>query len=228
MSRSVNVYIAGNIVYVSGTVNGKAYTWTLTADHTWSAEVDRDTNDVYEIHIEATNSAGTVKSIITTVYYGLHLITDRKGGFYNVSDLNRVEAAAEYLKEQFNNLPAVLADYLANLNVALDTVFAVPYEYPLPITTKTNWTDADTPNNGDMARYLGNAKTLKETITLPNNTPALPANMNELTVTGANNIEKVLQIVNAETLKLEAQKKLLADNTAAIFVYSGEVFSGEV
>ena len=29
MSRGIDVYIAGNIVYVSGTVNGKAHTWTI-------------------------------------------------------------------------------------------------------------------------------------------------------------------------------------------------------
>lgn len=228
MIRSVNVYIAGNIVYVSGTVNSKAYTWTLTADHTWSAEVDRDVNDVYEIHIEATNNAGTVKSIITTVYYGLHLITDRKGGFYNASDLNRVEAAVEYLTEQFDSLPSVLAEYLESLNVAQDDFFAVPYEYPLPITTKTNWTDVDTQNEGEITRYLSNVKKLKETIALPNDTPELPASMNKLRVNGANDIEKVLRIVNDATLDLEALKKMYANNTAAAFWYSGELFSGEV
>lgn len=156
------------------------------------------------------------------------LITDRKGGFYNTSDLNRVETATAYLTAQFDNLPNVLADYLASLNVALDTIFAVPYEYPLPIETKTNWTDKDTPNSGEMARYLGNVATLRGTIALPDNTPTLPAGVRKLKFDSANDIEKVLQTVNAETLALEAQKKLLADNTAAIFVYSGEVFSGEV
>lgn len=156
------------------------------------------------------------------------LITDRIGGFYNASDLNRVEAAVEYLTEQFDSLPSVLAEYLESLNVAQDEFFAVPYEYPLPIITKTNWTLVDTQKKGELDRYLDNVKTLKETITLPGDTPELPTSMKDLLVNDANNIEKVLRIVNDATLALEALKKMYADNTAAAFWYSGELFSGEV
>lgn len=173
MSRSVNVYIAGNIVYVSGTVNGKAYTWTLTADHTWSAEVDRDVNDVYEIHIEATNNAGTVKSIITTVYYGLHLITDRKGGFYNASDLNRVGAAVEYLAERLNS-----AGYL------------------IAVTPKTNWTIGDTHDITDMDSYLANVAEIRAALSVLPSTPNLPENMRFIMYEQANDIEKVLKDVD--------------------------------
>lgn len=173
MSRSVDVYIAGNIVYVSGTVNGKAYTWTLSGDHTWSAEVDRDTNDVYEIHIEATNSAGTVKSIITTVYYGLRLITDRKGGFYNASDLNRVGAAVDFLAERLNS-----AGYL---------ISAKP---------KTNWATGDTHDITDMDSYLANVAEIRAALSVLPSTPNLPDDMRFIMYEQANDIEKILKDVD--------------------------------
>ena len=87
--------------------------------------------------------------------------------------------------------------------------FAVPYEYPLPIITKTNWTLVDTQKKGELDRYLDNVKTLKETITLPGDTPELPTSMKDLLVNDANNIEKVLRIVNDATLALEALKRCM-------------------
>ena len=78
-----------------------------------------------------------------------------------------------------------------------------------------------------MARYLGNVEVLKDALALES-APALPSSAEKLTVDGANNIEKVLRIVNDATLALEALTKHYADNTAAIFIYSGEVYSGEV
>lgn len=173
MSRGIDVYIAGNIVYVSGTVNGKAYTWTLSGDHTWSAEVDRDTSDVYEIHIEATNSAGTVKSIITTVYYGLHLITDRKGGFYNASDLNRVGAAVEFINERLTE---------CGFNIS--------------VSVRTDWTGENVPVLSDMTAYLFDVASIRAALTVLQTTPTLPDNMHRLTAEKANDIEKVLKDVD--------------------------------
>jgi hypothetical protein len=173
MSRSVNVYIAGNIVYVSGTVNGKAYTWTLTADHTWSAEVDRDANDVYDIHIEATNSAGTVGKISTTIYYGLHLITNRRGGFYNASDLNRVGAAVEFINER-------LTECGFNISVAV----------------RTDWTSENVPVLSDMNAYLLDVASIRAALAVLPSTPTLPDDMHRLTAEKANDIEKILKDVD--------------------------------
>jgi len=149
-------------------------------------------------------------------------------GCYNASDLNRVERAVAYLTEQFNSLPGTLAAYLSSLGVAPDSIFAVPYSYPIQLTMKTDWAITDIPSSAAMARYIYNVTALRNTITLPENTPPLPVSMNDLTVTGANNLERVLQIVDAATLALEELKKSYADKAALSFVYSGEFSSGEV
>lgn len=156
------------------------------------------------------------------------LITDRTGGCYNETDLNRVESAAAYLTEQFNSLPGALADYMSSLGVAPDSIFEVPYSYPIQLTMKTDWAISDIPSSSAMTRYISNVTTLRNMITLPDETPPLPESMDHLTYAGANNIERVLQIVDAATLALEELKKSYADKAAVSFVYSGEVYSGEV
>lgn len=157
------------------------------------------------------------------------LIVDRVSGYYNVSDLNRVESAVAYLTEQFNSLPGALAAYFSSLGVAPDSIFEMPYTRPIALTTKTDWAVTDIPSSAAaMARYISNITTLRNTITLPENTPPHPAGMDDLTVAGANNIERVLQIINSATLALVEFKKTYADRAALSFVYSGEIYSGEV
>lgn len=83
-------------------------------------------------------------------------------GAYNYSDLNRVErAVAEYSRKQ-----------------------------GMSLTTKTDWTMWDVPQVADMARFLSNIKTIRDSI---GNSITLPDSMNGLTYTNANNIEKILE-----------------------------------
>lgn len=176
MTREVGVYIAGNITYVSGTVNGKAYTWTLSGDHVWSAAVDRSTDDVYVVSIEAINSAGTVMKLSTTLYYGLHLIIDRvPGAYYNVSDLNRVGAAFEFLRDKMNG----------------------EYGFDLQLNIKTNWTTLDIPIQSQMNAYLQNVVDIRSALTLPAESPQPPESMQKLTAEKANDIEKILGTVES-------------------------------
>ena len=90
-------------------------------------------------------------------------------GAYNHMDLNRVES--------------VVAEIVGMTGLAL--------------TTKTNWTVWDVPLTTDMERYIGNVKDILNycrTITDISGYPALPTTMNNLTLSGANNIEKVLEL----------------------------------
>ena len=229
MVRTLSVWVGAQIIYLYGTVNGETATFTLIGNGEWQSTVPRSEDDNYELHLEAYSANGLEGTYDYTLYYGMMLcVTDRKkGAYYNASDLNRVEHNVNYLTGQFDNLPAVLADYLDSLGVAQDKFFEVPYEHPLGLVTMSSWVMGDIPNHSDMTRYLGNVKALKETLPLEN-APALPSSAKKLTVDGANNIEKVLRKVNDATLALEALKKMYADNTAAAFWYSGELFSGEV
>ena len=112
-------------------------------------------------------------------------------GAYNAADLNRVGQAIQYLADLLNS-----------------------YGYSATISPKTDWAISDIPRAADVTQYIADLNTLKNAFY---GTTELPDSMNNLTVTAANNIEKLL---------LEIEDYIT--NMAAAFVYSGEVYSGEV
>ena len=91
-------------------------------------------------------------------------------GAYNYTDLNRVEAAVKELAEQLG----------------------------LNLVTKTDWTLWDIPVASEMERYLGNIAAIRDACPGEVVFPTLPATMSGLTIEGANNIERVLHLVNEE------------------------------
>ena len=122
------------------------------------------------------------------------LVTNRTGGYYNVSDLNRVEQAFEYLQTKMNG------EYGFNLN----------------LTIKTDWTKSDNITESNIEAYRQNVATIRSAITVTNDTPETPSTMRFLTARRANDIEKILQAIEA-----------LLDNISAAWFYSGEIYSGE-
>ena len=101
------------------------------------------------------------------------LVTNRTGGYYNVSDLNRVEQAFEYLQTKMNG------EYGFNLN----------------LTIKTDWTKSDNITESNIEAYRQNVATIRSAITVTNDTPDTPSTMRFLTAKEANDIEKILQAV---------------------------------
>lgn len=101
------------------------------------------------------------------------LITDRTGpGGYDWTDFDRVQAAAEYLRDIL-----VSAGYVVELA-------------PLP-----TWTRADIPTPEQLGDYLANVRRLRDVLAVE---AALPGTMARLTWQGANAIEEALRQV--ETL----------------------------
>ena len=201
--QTVRVPLASSVLYVSGTVNGVDKIWTREEGGWWSTTADRADDGVYRVALSIVYGDGKTTSDSVTLYHGLVLITDRTQedvdnrnakGSYNTSDLNRVGAAMAYLRDRFN----------AN-------------GYNIHINPKTTWREIDVPTQRDMALYLGYLGTLKSAITLPEWTPESPASMEDLTYSKANDIEEILEIIDAAiTIMVGA------------FWYSGELYSGEV
>lgn len=227
--RTVTLNLATNIAYVTGTVNGKDYTFTLQTVHdnysSWTAEVDRATPDVYYCSITAIDNRGNTATFTTTLYYGLQLITDRteedvvraqeliREGFsnwteeevteflnglkgaYNASDLNRVESAVNYVK---------------------DRLAIIGYD-ALDFIIKNTWSKNEFLESEDAERYLGMVKKLREQFAMPPETPAVPENMENFTFEEANDIERILEIIDEYITKIEKQ-----------FFYSGDLYGGEL
>lgn len=202
-AQVLSVSLPSEIIYVSGTVNGTAYTWTLIKG-AWTATVERAANDTYAVALTAVTAAGVSTNYTLTLYYGLlSLITDRTRadvanqtdkGFYNASDLNRVGAAVEYIAGRFAALG-----------------------YDCPVTVKKDWLTSDAPTASQMEAYRQNIVTLRGQIAVMQSTPNAPASMAGLNYVKANDIEHIL-------LDLDA----LIDKLIKSWYFSGELYAGEV
>lgn len=222
-AQVLSVSLPSEVIYVSGTVNGTAYTWTLVGE-VWQATVERAADEKYVVALTAVNSLGTSASYELTLYYGiLNLITDRtaadrervktlaaKGwvnmtddeqaewltslkGAYNATDLNRVGAAVDYIAQRLTE-----------------------QGYSVTVDTKTDWTNGAEPTEDDWATYLANVAAVRK-IALKPTTPALPATIRFLGIEGANAIEQIL--VDLDELLTNAEKA---------WYFSGELYAGEV
>ena len=202
-AQVLSVSLPSEIIYVSGTVNGTAYTWTLI-EGAWTATVERAADDTYAVALTAVTAAGVSTNYALTLYYGLlSLITDRTRadvvnqtdkGFYNASDLNRVGAAVQYVAERF-----------------------AAQGYAVAVSPKKDWLASDIPTASELETYRQNIATLRALLAVMKSTPETPETMRFLDYIKANNIEQIL-------LDLDT----LLTNAALAWYQSGELFAGEV
>ena len=224
-TQVLSVNLPSSTLYVSGTVNDVPCTWTNTEGNTWETIADRAPSDIYHVALSVIDSAGVTTEMSLTLYLGIsNLITDRtpadvervkrlaaKGyanmteaernewnaglkGAYNASDLNRVEAAMVYLADRFNALG-----------------------YSVTPMTPRIWRAEDAPLPEDMAEYLSEVEKLRAVIPVMQTTPDVPPDIEKLTYSEANDIEKILLDINT-----------LLNNMTAAWFYSGDIYSGEV
>lgn len=201
-TQILSVTLPFEIIYVTGTVNETAYTWTLI-EGAWTATVDRAEDDTYHVALTAVNAAGTSSNFELTLYYGLlTLITDRTAmdvaqkttkSFYNATDLNRVGAAVEYVAGRFQALG-----------------------YDCQVSVKKGWSNSDTPTASQMETYRQNIATLRRQIAVMQSTPETPETIRQLNYIRANNIEQILMDLDQ-----------LITNIHKSWYFSGEIYAGE-
>ena len=210
-TQKLTTTLPADTLYVSGTVNGVSTTWTNTAGQTWETVAERSPQDVYVVSMTIINQSGVTTETTFTLYYGLHLITDRMKsdvlngtakGSYKASDLNRVGAAMNYVADRLK-----------------------AQGYDPHISPKTDWKDGDWVTPAAQAVYLGDLAELRKQFTMLESTPEVPPRIlatainsgDGLTYVWANNIEQILMDID-----------VLLTNIAAGWLYSGEIYSGEV
>lgn len=176
MTRTLSVWVGAEIIYLYGTVNGEAATFTLIGGGEWQAIVPRSEDDKYVLHLEAYSENGLEGTYNYTLYYGMMpVVIDRTAidvanktekGFYNHTDLNRVGHNVGYLSGVLNG-----------------------YGYAVTVNPKTNWEQKDTPRQTEMTLYLADLNALKSAFY---GTTELPGAMDNLNYEDANNIEMLL------------------------------------
>lgn len=182
MPQTIAVKLGAEIVTVTGVVNGTPTTFEKYQGTVWRTTVERSETGAYVIEITGWDELGRASVYTTTLQYGFAAVTTRgPGTYYNVSDLNRVGHAVEYL-----------ADLL------------MEYGYGVPVSPRIDWTMVDFPTAGEMERYLGNVRALMDAYCLMPTTPPLPECMEKLGYKGANAIEQILVDMHILILNMAA------------------------
>jgi len=117
-------------------------------------------------------------------------------GAYNVSDLNRVGVALNYLREA-----------LADVGCISRNLFAA----------KTDWTVTDIPTAKNLSEYLGHVAQIRNATMQLADTPATPTDTGTLNYSSANDIERIL--LASEHILHNIQKAWFYSND----LYGGEV-----
>lgn len=130
-----------------------------------------------------------------------------------VTDRTRADVDAGNAKGIYN------ASDLNRVGAAMNYVAARLREqgYDPHISPKTDWMDGEWVTPADEAVYLGDLAELRKQFTLYETTPEVPPDLEKLNYIEANSIEQIL--VDIYTL---------LTNIAAGWLYSGEIYSGEV
>ena len=147
-------------------------------------------------------------------------------GAYNYTDLNRVEEAVDYVADELVQAVSDLHDYATSYGVAWDSYFDMPYDPDdyTGLTIKTDWAVGDIPSATQMARYHNNLFLIQSALTVYT---SIPLSMNNLTYSGANDIEQMLKEAH-DALQAEILVKQAQIRSAAESYKSGEFYSGEV
>ena len=115
-------------------------------------------------------------------------------GWYDYRDLNRVGEAIIYVRDRLKAVGEVI-----------------------DVETRIDWTFNDLPTYGAIAEYLSNIQMLRSVLTVPVNTPETPVSGVLLNYEEANDIERILEIIDS-----------LIDKIKHGYIYSGEIYAGEV
>ena len=221
MEREISIKLQSNIVYVTGIVNGNEVTFTLSGDNTWTATVPRVSPDIYVCIISATNSLGTVSTINTTLYYGLQLITERTQADVeyakSLHEKGLSRMTAEELVEWANGLKGWY-DY-RDLNRVGEAMIYIRDRLKavgevVDIEPRTDWSLSDLPTYGAITEYLNNIEKLRSVMPVPIETPVSGL---LLSYEEANDIERILEYL-----------EILIDKIEQTYLYSGEIYAGEV
>lgn len=225
-TRTLTTTLPSDTLYVSGTVNGVSTTWTNTEGQTWETVAERSASDVYVVELVIINAFGTSSEAKFTLYYGLHLITDRVNAdvqyVQNLANKIKGNTATEEELSEWNSASLKGAYNYTDFNRVgaaikyLESRF-LEYGYIVSVDPKTDWKENEVPTEKETLHYLEQVKILRKMIPLLLTTPAVPVDMDGFTFEEANSIEKILEDID-----------FLLTNIAASWVYSGEVYSGEV
>lgn len=225
-TQTLTVSLPTSTLYVSGTVNGVDTVWTNTSGQSWETTADRAVDEIYRVALTIIDDTGTATESNFTLYYGLHLITDR-----TPADVESVKKLAEAIKsgvateeqvQEYLNVHQKGAYTYEDLNRVESAVVYVAnrlkeFGYGTDIRPVKTWTVEDKPNKEDFDRYFGNVAQIRSAITVFRSTPEAPNSVVGFDVDQANALEQILVDVDQILSKIQAAWFFLGD------LHAGEV-----
>ena len=222
-TQALTVSLPTSTLYVSGTVNGVDTVWTNTSGQSWEATADRSEDEIYRVALTIIDDTGAATESSFTLYYGLHLVTDR-----TLTDVETVKKLAEAIKSG-EATEAQVQEYLTahqkgaytyeDMNRVESAVVYVAnrlkeFGYGTDIRPVETWSVEDKPNKEDFDRYLWNIAQIRSAITVFSSTPAAPNSMVGFDVNKANALEQILVDVDRILNKIQAAWFFLGDLNA--------------
>ena len=225
-TQTLTVSLPTSTLYVSGTVNGVDTVWTNTSGQSWEATADRSADEIYRVALTIINDAGITTESSFTLYYGLHLVTDR-----TLTDVETVKKLAEAIKsgeateeqvQEYLNVHQKGAYTYEDLNRVESAVVYVSnrlkeFGYGTNIRPVETWSMENKPNKEDFDRYFGNVAQIRSAITVFRSTPEAPDGVVGFDVNKANALEQILVDVDQILNKIQAAWFFLGD------LHAGEV-----
>ena len=219
-TTALTVTLPASTLFVSGTVNGVDTVWTNTSGQLWETIADRAVDEIYRVALIIIDDTGTATETSFTLYYGLHLVTDR-----TLADVESVKKLAEAIKsgvateeqvQEYLNVHQKGAYTFEDLNRVEAAVVYVAerlkeFGYGTSISPTETWTMEHKPNKADFDRYLWNIAQIRSAITVFRTTPTAPDSMVGFDVNKANALEQILVDVDQILNKIQAAWFFLGD-----------------
>lgn len=145
-------------------------------------------------------------------------------GSYNYGDMNRVAQAVIQLSDQLIALSQDLRDLAEDRGAAWDELYDMPYDpAQMYVEPKIGWRRTDFPTRSAMEKYLGDIKLLTGAVGMDQ---SLPSTMWNLTYTGANAIERSLELASEAADEMARQRAARIDGAAESWNWSGMARAG--
>lgn len=161
----------------------------------------------------------------------MEFVTDRQysdigvnaKGSYNITDIQRVTSNAFEIKPLIANAIDEITAYREQKGVANGTAYNIPFNADFELVLMPNYDYNSIPTAEELANYLENVEKIANAVELSHN---LPTTMENLSIDGANTIEKTLE--NGYNKINDTKTELFSKIDRTIWEYCGDYYGGDM
>lgn len=161
----------------------------------------------------------------------MEFVTDRQysdigqnpKGSYNITDIQRVTNNAFEIKPLIANAIDEITAYREQKGVANGTPYNIPLNADFELVSMPNYDYNSIPTAEELTNYLENVEKIANAVELSHN---LPNTMENLSIDGANTIEKTLE--NGYNKINNVKTELFSKIDRTVWGYCGDYYGGDM